>query len=269
VAFEVPGTWRWRFFEHMENLGVFELISAVVAAIALGRDMLTAKVQRLHKEISYVASIIPRDSDVYVVDIRLNNSGTVPITRDDYDRPVGFGFGQSAQLRDARVMEQNPHDLGVEVHLTSPSTVELTPVLLNPGEYITLRVEVQGLEAVQARGHVLGLREIKQVTTQTQERRGYLEGQGFVEAVRSLATHPRAFFARLPRSGNYVKPLLFAVVSFGIGVIPREIISAFEPEQFPSLLTDAGALFFLPLGVVIGAFGLAILMHLSLRLRSV
>ncbi len=76
----------------------FDPIGYLLAVIGLMYPVVTGRRERVRKEVSYVPNVVWKDSDVCEVHIRFFNSGTIAIRRDDYDRPFGFSFGESAQI---------------------------------------------------------------------------------------------------------------------------------------------------------------------------
>lgn len=200
-------------------------IGALLAAAALMYPVITGRREGSRKEVSYALNVAWKDSDACEVYIRFSNSGTVPIRRDDHERAFGFTIGESARIEDARILEQIPPDLGVAVDIVSPNTIELTPILLNPGDSFSVMVRLKGYVQAQPQGRVSGIGRIADASPQIPVGQGFLEGQGFVDVVRSLATSPQKFFAGLPRRGNFVKPFLFWLMCFGTNVVISAVLS--------------------------------------------
>jgi hypothetical protein len=191
------------------------LIALLIASIGLLYQIYQGRRERAVKKVSYiVCNVLPKGPTTHEVDIRLTNSGNVSIERGDYERPFGFYFGESAEIQDARVLEESPPDLGVEVKISSPSTVELTPVLFNSGDSLSLRVGVKGFQQVQPRGRVSDLSQIEEIRAPAQGMAVHSVRQRFLALAFLLVRWPRAFFAILPRRGGLIGAFLFGLLCY-------------------------------------------------------
>jgi hypothetical protein len=71
--------------------------------------------------------------------------GGVDIAPSQYERRIAFSFGDDARILEAEVVEENPQGIGAEViadHFP-PDKLVLTPVLLNQGDKIRLKIVVE------------------------------------------------------------------------------------------------------------------------------
>ena len=80
--------------------------------------------------------------DVYLVKVKLYNSGNVPILSADYDKPISIGFGKRAKILRAEVMGREPFGLPIIMDVVNERELALHPALLNPGDAFILQVLV-------------------------------------------------------------------------------------------------------------------------------
>jgi hypothetical protein len=94
----------------------------------------------------------------------------------------------------------------------------------------------------------------------------------FVDAVRRIVFQPTAFFAGLPRQGNLLNPLVFALICIEISVIlvglltfvdvPGGITWLFGVREDQGFLAFLGGLVIAPLAGTVGIFLTALVTHL-------
>ena len=98
----------------------------------------------------------------------------------------------------------------------------------------------------------------------------------FVDVVRRVVFQPAAFFAGLPRQGNLLNPLVFALICIEISVIlvglltfidvPGGITWLFGAKGNQGLLAFLGGLVLAPIAGVVGVFLTALVTHLLVML---
>lgn len=159
----------------------WQFVGAVFALGAIAVSVVLYFLQRRHKALSY--EIVSRTplmsvkeevkgrvqilldgtpvSDAHMVIIRVTNSGNVPIIPSDYLRPVHFDFGETVQILSAEITETNPDNVDASLELGS-ETVVLTPVLLNGGDSIILKVLVAEFAGkIDVDGRIIGVKRIQ------------------------------------------------------------------------------------------------------------
>jgi len=75
----------------------------------------------------------------HLIVVRIINSGNLPITSTDYERPISLGFGEEAQILTAETIRTNPSNLRASVKAEGKKVV-IAPILLNQGDSITLKI---------------------------------------------------------------------------------------------------------------------------------
>jgi hypothetical protein len=98
--------------------------------------------------------------DVSLLVIEINNSGNEPIRSSDFERPLRFNCGKEAQLLSLVVDATKPDDLRPAVK-SATNEVELTPLLLNKGDWMRIIVLAQDAGAVSPDGRIAGVGTIK------------------------------------------------------------------------------------------------------------
>jgi hypothetical protein len=100
--------------------------------------------------------------NVHLIEIKILNSGNVPITSTDYERAVNFRFGDKAHILTAEVTDTTPKELRATANIQTGNVV-LTPILLNNGDSITFRMLVSQFHGeILVDGRIIGVKEIKQ-----------------------------------------------------------------------------------------------------------
>jgi hypothetical protein len=104
-------------------------------------------------------------SDVHLVVVKIVNSGNVPITAHDYERPLALSVGAKAKILTAEVSETVPESLQALATIGPDRTdVVLTPVLLNGGDSATIKMLVSQFSGgIRVDGRIVGVKDIKRL----------------------------------------------------------------------------------------------------------
>jgi hypothetical protein len=94
----------------------------------------------------------------------------------------------------------------------------------------------------------------------------------FIDVVRRIVLQPTAFFAGIPRRGDFVNPLVFALICIEISVIlvgllnllglPGGVLWLAAPQGNQGFIAFVGALVLAPIAGTIGLFITALITHL-------
>src|SRR5437899_789086 len=79
--------------------------------------------------------------DVYLMAIKILNSGNTPITSSDYERQVSIGFGKDSKILSAQISNCSPESLQPAIHYED-ERLSLVPILLNSGDSINIKALV-------------------------------------------------------------------------------------------------------------------------------
>lgn len=99
--------------------------------------------------------------NVHLFIIRLINTGNVPITSADYERPVEFSFGEDARILSSEVTATKPENLDVEAEEIDNFYV-LLPLLLNPKDSITIKFLVSDYSGpIRIESRIIGVKGLE------------------------------------------------------------------------------------------------------------
>lgn len=90
--------------------------------------------------------------------VAVKNNGNQPIVESDYSKSLSFSFDPQDQLLDAAVSESVPPNIGMALNKASTYQVIAAPVLLNPGDTVSINflVVLSGDAPATAHFHVDG-----------------------------------------------------------------------------------------------------------------
>jgi hypothetical protein len=136
----------------------FWIISVILPIAAVVVPILLFLIESKEKEISYeisgrtelVGVHLPSEevsityagksvSHLELISIKISNSGNIPIKREDFDRPLKIKFKEESEVFVVRVGPSFPNNLRPTIK-TEPGLVQITPLLLNPGDNYTIEV---------------------------------------------------------------------------------------------------------------------------------
>lgn len=102
--------------------------------------------------------------ELYVIQLKLTNTGNAPIKPDDYHRPISIGFGQNATVLSYEVLDERPSNLDVNVRRIHPNSVKyqilVEPTLLNTDDSFTIETLVTKLEDINIDARIVGIKNI-------------------------------------------------------------------------------------------------------------
>jgi hypothetical protein len=138
---------------------IWQFIGAILALIAIAISILVFKLQRKRKRLSYNIVIDTpllsvrediegklkityqrkRVKNIRLVEINFSNTGNVPITTSDYERPLKVCYGDAASILTAEISNVEPSNLCATI-TSDTNSYTISPVLLNPKDSISVRV---------------------------------------------------------------------------------------------------------------------------------
>jgi len=161
---------------------IWQIVSVFVAIIAVFVSVGLYFKQRRRKSLSYeiIAStslfsmkeeikgkirILYDDKpvqQVHLIELKLKNSGNMPILHTDYERPVSLNFGEEAQILTTEIREMNPENLGASV-LIEKNKVTIGKTLMNEGDSFNIKMLVSKFDGkIHFDGRIIGVKEISQ-----------------------------------------------------------------------------------------------------------
>ena len=98
---------------------------------------------------------------VHLLVIKLSNIGNVPVTSADYEREIEFRFTDCDKILSAEISKTNPPNLTVEIQ-TNEKEIILQPLLLNPGDSLTIKTLISNFNHIAVQGRVTGVKSISE-----------------------------------------------------------------------------------------------------------
>ena len=110
--------------------------------------------------------------DIHLVLIEIVNTGNVPITSGDYERPLSIRYGNDSTVLSAEVVNEFPVDLDPFLSV-SKNAIDIKPLLLNPGDGFVVKSIVRDFQKdVVLDGRVIGVDRIKHIGSKPKQRTG-------------------------------------------------------------------------------------------------
>lgn len=114
-------------------------------------------------------------SSLYLYQLQIVNSGNQPILKDDFESSLSFTFPDGVYIADDPISKSEPPNIGLTVHFVAESYAVAKDALLNPGDTVSVRFILVGNSdkisenMVKVDGRIVGVKEIKTVTSNKQE----------------------------------------------------------------------------------------------------
>jgi hypothetical protein len=138
---------------------VWQFVGAIFAFITISFMILFFKLQKNNKQLSYKIIL---DTEVLgvreellgklnitfqrkiVKNVRLfimkfENNGNIPITSNDYEKPLTVHFEETATILSAEILKTNPNNLDGAI-FADKNSFTITPILLNPKDSISVKL---------------------------------------------------------------------------------------------------------------------------------
>jgi hypothetical protein len=113
--------------------------------------------------------------NVHLLLVRFFNSGNIPITAGDYERPLTLSFGDGTAILSAEYVKASPDSLKVQLE-TEANVVTVKPILMNGGDSFTTKVllgQYSGTFDVDAR--IVGVNYLRAIRRAPQAESGIRE----------------------------------------------------------------------------------------------
>jgi hypothetical protein len=167
--------------------------ATILAAVAILVSLYLYRRQRTRKSLSYEIKLVELVSvhraaegrikvlfdeeeigQVHLVEARFENNGNVPVTAEDFEQAISLDLGDGATALTADVTDVTPEDLHVEARPRG-NRVEIQPLLLNPGDCMTLKAFARDLRGeVECRYRIVGVARMDDAAAQRQNRQSSL-----------------------------------------------------------------------------------------------
>jgi hypothetical protein len=110
-------------------------------------------------------------SNAILYHVTVKNTGNQPIVESDYSKPLFFSFMPMDEILELAITESIPSNIGMIINKTSAYQAAVDPVLLNPGDMVSINFivaipeDVSLIERLQIGGRIVGVKEIRLVTS--------------------------------------------------------------------------------------------------------
>lgn len=101
--------------------------------------------------------------DATSIILRIQNSGSLAITSQDFERPISFIFTSNTEIEiiEPKILKTHPINLGAVISLNNNS-IELQPLLMNPGDKIDIAAIVNtSNHNIVLNGRVINVKNLK------------------------------------------------------------------------------------------------------------
>jgi len=116
--------------------------------------------------------------DVHLVQVRITNSGNVPIRSADYEGRLSIAVPEGSRILMAEVVETHPQQLekrvrseangGSLIEETEDNAVVIRPILMNNRDWLTVKMLVTNPAGkINVSGHIEGIHEIRRTKEST------------------------------------------------------------------------------------------------------
>ena len=97
---------------------------------------------------------------VYLLVIRIINTGNIPIASSDYERPLSIHFYKETRVLTGEVSQSDPININAQIEVHDQSILVM-PVLLNKGDSITIKALVSNYSCMpKFDGRIIGVKNI-------------------------------------------------------------------------------------------------------------
>lgn len=112
-------------------------------------------------KIQYKKSFI---QNIHLVVLKIENRGSTYIASSDYEQPLLFSF-EDSKILSAELLEASPKNLKPTIQ-TEPSRMVVSPLLLNRGDYITVKLLFsQFKNRIDADARILGIKTVEKLVS--------------------------------------------------------------------------------------------------------
>lgn len=165
---------------------VWAVLTTLLAAAAIWVSIWLYRRQRTRKSLTYEVKITElvsvhraakgrikiyfgdeRIERAHLVEARIENNGNVQVDDADFKEPIIFDLGPVATALTADITDTEPDDLSAQVLLRG-SEVQLQPLLLNPGDRVTLKIFARDLGDVTCHYRIRGVSKMVDAAAQRQ-----------------------------------------------------------------------------------------------------
>jgi hypothetical protein len=165
---------------------IWTVLATILAAAAIGVSIWLYRRDRTRKSLAYevkqvelvsVHQAAPKGrikilfddeeiKHVHLIEAQIENNGNVPVTVEDFEQAIVIDLGEGATALTADISKVTPDNLEVEVR-PDGNQVEIQPLLLNPGDCMTLKIFARDFGGkVERRYRIVGISKMDDAAIQ-------------------------------------------------------------------------------------------------------
>lgn len=169
-------------------------------------------------------------NNLNLVILKIYNAGNEPIPPEDYKDKLAIEFGDSAQILEAEVVEVSPKNIQAKIDQT-PNSISLTPLLLNAGDSIKLKILLAKYSHIHVTGRIAGVNQISGADTEQLTPRSFLRDLVAIFAFTGVGALCIAIAVGLLLSNKTIP----AIVIFAVGIIVFVISAVGAKETYDKI----------------------------------
>lgn len=112
--------------------------------------------------------LVYEDSTVsypYLTVVKIENTGTLPILKSDFDGPINITLGSNIKILDISILEKKPEAININIS-ENDEGIHIAPTLLNSKDFITIKIITGGVTPTpNVIGRIAGVTDIYQFET--------------------------------------------------------------------------------------------------------
>ncbi len=123
----------------------------------------------VNADITSDISILYKNKQVNTMSIillKFTNAGNVPIIEQDYSEPISIELSKNSEIGEVSVQETNPAGIKIAATIISPNTLEISKVLLNPGDQFIIKIlAINNDETLNINARIIGINKLNVIST--------------------------------------------------------------------------------------------------------
>jgi len=158
-------------------IGILTLIGSIILSITIYKRQRKIKKLLYELVLNYNMFYIREDikekisitydgkkaDHIRLILVKFINQGNIPIVKTDYESEIQIVFADSVNIVDAEISEKKPSNIDIAIK-KNQNSIFLTPSLLNPGDYYTVRIILDSKKSdFQVLSRIAGIDKIDEV----------------------------------------------------------------------------------------------------------
>ncbi|MCS3703727.1 hypothetical protein [Salinibacter ruber] len=174
--------------------------------------------------------------NVHLINLRIYNSGTVPIESGDFERCISIDFGGRSRVLSSEIKDTNPKNLEIEYD-TNEDTITFDPVLLNSEDSFSVKALVSDYQSeLDVDARIVGVSSIQrgpegQITTLA------IMAVGMLLSLAGVGMSIYSGEAYNTKELLYRKIQLISNITISVGYVTA-LVAMFKNDRFRNLFNE-------------------------------